>query len=92
MPRYQEGARGPVICGLVLSLVIVLETKHGHMEHTTVIVSENWPLRHFGWHALDEAESACAHIGERGSYCAPLVAEQLLLSGLVIQIYVWVYA
>lgn len=92
MPRYYEGARGPVIFGLELSLVVVLETKYGDMEHTPVIVSERSPLRHFGLHAIDEAVSSRAHIGEGGSYGAPIVAEQLLLSGLVIQIYVWVNA
>jgi hypothetical protein len=47
-----------MIRGLELSLVIVLETKYGHAEHTTVVVSEKRELSPFlGRDALDEAES-----------------------------------
>jgi hypothetical protein len=58
MPRHYKGACGPLICGLELSLVIILETKYGHVEHTTVIVSEKREFPPFlGRHTLGEAES-----------------------------------
>jgi hypothetical protein len=89
MPSHCEGACGPLVFGLELSLVIVLETEYGDTEHTSILVSENSPLGHFGRHALDEAEPASAHAVERGSYRAPIVAVHLLLGDLVIQIHVW---
>ena len=87
VPRHLEGARRPVICNLQLSLVIVLEPKHGEMDHTAAMVSQSLSLHSLPCHALDEAEPAHAHIGKRGPH-VPLraLAEQPLLGCLVIQL------
>ena len=58
VPRHLEGARRPVICNLQLSLVIVLESKHGEMDHTAAVVSQSLSLHSLPCHALDEAELA----------------------------------
>lgn len=70
MPRHYKGACGlVVICGLKLSLVIVLEAKYGQMENTAITVSQGSTLLHFlTFHTLDKAEFVCAHRGERGPH------------------------
>ena len=91
MTRHYEGARGAVICDPQLSLVIVLEPKYGDMEHTTIMVSESLFLLHsLPFHALDEAELARAHVGERGSHVRlRVLAEPLLLGCLAVQLQRW---
>ena len=67
--------------------MIVLEPKHGEMDHTAAMVSQSLSLHSLPCHALDEAEPAHAHIGKRGPH-VPLqaLAEQSLLGCLAIQL------
>src|SRR6266508_6256789 len=64
MPRYSVGSCGPVICSSQLSLLVVLEAKHGQMEHAALIVAQGVPLLcSLAYHTLDKAKFASAHVG-----------------------------
>lgn len=86
MLRHQVRACVLKICCFQLSLVIVFEPKHGHMEHTTILSTQ--VVVFVVYHTLKEAKFAASHVGERGpDVPLPVLAEQLILQLLPIQLH-----